>query len=533
MCKSCNINNDKIKHNIAIDNIVNALRIHCIHNTKAELKDNDGEGSIQHRTQGIDCCDWIGFLSDYNAHINAECLYVSVLCEYCKKHKCIKKLLNKHYDSCDNVFVFCELKCGIKIERYKMKNHIQTECHNYLLPCNHKGCKDKIRRIDHKNHLNSCEYKPVICPYKVYGCDINDLNKKMLNDHLKTYKIEHYLFKIDCDNNDIKKKLNDIESRLGKLEIKQKNINYKPNKPSIDCRFIDCNTINLSISSYKNMGNYVDKYILKYTRYNTGIFGENMTKLDISLKLDELLLNDDEKLEWITENIKYDKSVSSQQHKIYVNGIKYRIIIVIYAHNNCEISPINFIITPSLNFNSNIVFGSYKETLINMLLAEQKNSVYLKRIYSGKNDGFYADSYHGRCNNKGPRIILIKNEFNTIFGGYISTFFKPSITGWNTYKKDGDSYLFRLTPQLSIFKQRNINGDNAIYYDRKNLCVFGKGYDLFISNKCNNNRFSYGFSKSYSFDRGSDLVGGNDVLNTAYFKVTDIEVFEIHFCKWC
>ncbi|CAF1605479.1 unnamed protein product [Rotaria magnacalcarata] len=41
-----------------------------------------------------------------------------------------------------------------------------------------------------------------------------------------------------------------------------------------------------------------------------------------------------------------------------------------------------------------------------------------KLIYKGSRDGFHADAFHSRCNNKGATITIIQSNQNYIFGGY-------------------------------------------------------------------------------------------------------------------
>jgi hypothetical protein len=41
----------------------------------------------------------------------------------------------------------------------------------------------------------------------------------------------------------------------------------------------------------------------------------------------------------------------------------------------------------------------------------------LRLIYRGSWDGFTAVEYHSKCDNQGPTFIIIKLEFNRIFGG--------------------------------------------------------------------------------------------------------------------
>ena len=41
-----------------------------------------------------------------------------------------------------------------------------------------------------------------------------------------------------------------------------------------------------------------------------------------------------------------------------------------------------------------------------------------KLIYRGSKDGFTAVVFHSKCDKMGPTLIIIKSEFELIFGGY-------------------------------------------------------------------------------------------------------------------
>ena len=42
----------------------------------------------------------------------------------------------------------------------------------------------------------------------------------------------------------------------------------------------------------------------------------------------------------------------------------------------------------------------------------------LKLIYRGSKDGFNADIFHQKCDDKGETLTIAKSSYNKIFGGY-------------------------------------------------------------------------------------------------------------------
>ena len=317
-CKDCNGRNENISESMVVTNIVKTLKIKCIYSGYGDITD---EG-IELKTGNDKGCEWVGVTNEFNGHIN-ECEFMPILCEYCKKYKGIKKKLMKHYDICGSLLIDCELKCNNKIERSKMENHIRNECSNYLVLCGNKGCNVKIKRIQYDDHVsNLCEYKQVICPYKKYGCDMDGLNKQTLSKHLKNNKMMHYLIKIDFDNNDLRKKLNELESKLNHLS------QYEP---ILSIENADENSIILLIDNDNNNQNIME-YKIEYTKIPFNVFYNKRDK-NFHLKiLNKLYDNDDEKTEWNSVKIKYDKNkkIQKYRHILYMNLMNMYLIQLIY-----------------------------------------------------------------------------------------------------------------------------------------------------------------------------------------------------------
>ncbi|CAF5083634.1 unnamed protein product, partial [Rotaria sp. Silwood1] len=56
-------------------------------------------------------------------------------------------------------------------------------------------------------------------------------------------------------------------------------------------------------------------------------------------------------------------------------------------------------------------------------------------------DGFDANAFHSRCNNKGPTMTIIQSNNNYLFGDYTAI----PWTSDNSYKNDITAFLFTLT----------------------------------------------------------------------------------------
>ena len=176
-------------------------------------------------------------------------------------------------------------------------------------------------------------------------------------------------------------------------------------------------------------------------------------------------------------------------------------------------------------FESNILTSSLDKIKLGIMVSKMVNnqSIKLDRIYSGIKEDFSSSEFHSKCDNKGPTIILVLNEYNTIFGGYTSL----SWINNDEYYSDSNAFLFQLKPNMNIFHQKS-NNNHSICARNTSICVFGDGDDLNISDACNKNKNSYTYPYSFEFNTGYQLVGGNDESSKLiYFNVVDVEVFQV------
>jgi len=146
-------------------------------------------------------------------------------------------------------------------------------------------------------------------------------------------------------------------------------------------------------------------------------------------------------------------------------------------------------------------------------------------IYKASRDGFDADAFHSRCNNKGPTMTIIQSKNNYLFGGYTSI----PWTSEDRYKNDTTAFLFTLTNPHNIPPTKYlINPDDtqcAVRHCSAYGPTFGGGHVINLANNSNSNNLSYtAFSNTYTDTTGK----GNDTFTGAkYFTASDIEVFKL------
>ena len=117
---------------------------------------------------------------------------------------------------CSFEVIPCPMKCGVRGQRRKMKDHADKECKLRPFPCRHcgregvfdlittshytictsfplpcpAGCRKTVKRGDMRHHLATCEEELVACEYLQIGCD-SVIKGKNLKKHFQDEKEGH------------------------------------------------------------------------------------------------------------------------------------------------------------------------------------------------------------------------------------------------------------------------------------------------------------------------------------------------------
>ena len=178
------------------------------------------------------------------------------------------------------------------------------------------------------------------------------------------------------------------------------------------------------------------------------------------------------------------------------------------------------------NLDCLILNGLEKENEYLQKLYEWTGYKGMELIYRGTRDGSDCNSFHNKCDNQGPTIVLCKNEKGNIFGGYASI----SWTSDNNYHNADESFVFTLT---------NIHGtaptkytdkkypQYAVYHGNDRGPSFGGGHDIGICNNFLNVNSYSSLGRSYQdvLGKGYSIFSGD--ANTGNFKVKELEVFKL------
>ena len=155
----------------------------------------------------------------------------------------------------------------------------------------------------------------------------------------------------------------------------------------------------------------------------------------------------------------------------------------------------------------------------------------MELIYRGSRDGTTSLKFHEKCDNKGPNIILFKNEKGNIFGGYCPISWK-SEGNWQSVP---EAFIFTLTNIYNIepTKFNRTNDNSGVYFNSSNGPWFGCSsnigfqYDYSQSNNC------YSYFGDYSgykdtLGKGKSIFTGDENNNNQYYKLKEIEAFKLY-----
>ena len=171
-------------------------------------------------------------------------------------------------------------------------------------------------------------------------------------------------------------------------------------------------------------------------------------------------------------------------------------------------------------------------------------------LFRASDHKYSAKKFHEICDNKPGMIVIIKSNWDNIFGGYTSKSWKVTDKKWGNYVTDKNAFLFLIKsdktslqikcPLLLELKKNRV--DDAIFCYNKYGPAFGRGCDIRIGDDCNkpietgDDSQNPNYSRQFSYNNTSypiiNLCGGNitarsSIPNEYIFQVIDYEVFQI------
>ena len=158
---------------------------------------------------------------------------------------------------------------------------------------------------------------------------------------------------------------------------------------------------------------------------------------------------------------------------------------------------------------------------------EWTNYSRLELIYRGTTDGMKSDSFHNKCDNKNPTLILYKNMKDSVFGGFTSLAWANN----GNYRPDTKAFIFTLinihNTEPTKFNTRNQN--EGVYHSSSYGPTFGEGCDINICSDFINSDSSSDFPCRYldTLGKGKSIFTGDFNNDNANFRLKEIEVFQM------
>ena len=149
-----------------------------------------------------------------------------------------------------------------------------------------------------------------------------------------------------------------------------------------------------------------------------------------------------------------------------------------------------------------------------------------KLVFRASRDGYTGDNFYQKCSSYYPTVVIIKNNYGKIFGGYNpQAWSKPDLASSWSIKSDlsKETFIFSISMKK---KFALIDQMTAIMANKDYGLSFGGWERLSLGNKCNITDSCTGNSAVSTFETApvKDFIGRNDGIR---FSVIDYEVFVI------
>ena len=157
---------------LVVETIMDRMRVHCPH------------------ADGSKHCDWVGKVSERQAHTNDECGHTLVPCPHDGCEVSVqRRVVSEHAASCEQRVEACE-RCSAGIVVAHRAQH-EEECPMKRVACPLDGCGALNRRKETAEHEAVCPMMQVECAFEVCGCTVGTLLRKDVAAHERDAAAAH------------------------------------------------------------------------------------------------------------------------------------------------------------------------------------------------------------------------------------------------------------------------------------------------------------------------------------------------------
>ena len=267
--------------------------------------------------------------------------------------------------------------------------------------------------------------------------------------------------------------------------------------------------INLGINTGKSYLVEEKNYINIFIPLNNIKFNEINFKVDLKENIN--IVNNKE--------INELKNVIKEQNNDIIN-LKNKVNQLEILVNDLLIFKKDILGKITFKINSKIVDSYFNIILIknwiNNINNESSKIIKAKLLYKLSKDGDSIDTFHQKCDNNSPTLLLVETTNGRKFGGYTTCVWSVNKGG----KKDGKTFLFSLD-EKKIYKKKKEHENERDIYCRKDAGPTFGGNDLYFYQTL---KKGYSASPYYFLDK-------NDLAKNIKddFDIKEIEIFKICF----
>ena len=267
--------------------------------------------------------------------------------------------------------------------------------------------------------------------------------------------------------------------------------------------------INLGINTGKSYLVEEKNYINIFIPLNNIKFNEIMFKVDLKENIN-IVKN---------EEINELKKVIKEQNNEIMN-LKNKVNQLEILVNNLLVFKNDITGKIMIKINSKIVDSYFYILLIknwiNSINNDSSTIIKTKILYKLSKDGDSIDTFHQKCDNNSPTLLLVETTNGRKFGGYTTCVWSVNKGG----KKDGKTFLFSLDEKKMYKKKKEFENQRDIYCRKDAGPTFG-GNDLYFYQTL---KKGYSVSPYYFLDK-------NDLAKNIKddFDIKEIEIFKVGF----
>ena len=268
--------------------------------------------------------------------------------------------------------------------------------------------------------------------------------------------------------------------------------------------------INLGINTGKSYLVEENNYINIFIPLNNIKFNEIMFKVDSKAKNDIIVKN--QEINELNNVIKkQNEEILHLKNKVNQLEILVNDLLMFKKEITGKIS---------FRINSKIIDSYFYILLlknwINNISNDSNKIIKTKLLYKLTKDGDSIDTFHQKCDNNYPTLLLVETANGRKFGGYTTCAWCVNRGG----KKDGKTFLFSLDEKKMYKKKKEFEKERDIYCRKDAGPTFG-GNDLYFYQTL---KKGYSASPYYFLDKNDLAKNTKDD-----FDIKEIEIFKIGF----